>query len=68
LRLQIPPLKFFELSKIVNQLRGKFGDVEIEMEIDAKGGEGMSESDYDLVKEGLLQAGIKVIEEEISKV
>jgi hypothetical protein len=67
LRLQIPPLKFFELSKIVNQLRGKFEELEIEMEINAEGGEGMSDSDYDLVKEGLQQAGIEVIKEELQK-
>jgi hypothetical protein len=67
LRLQIPPLKFFELSKIVNQLRGKFEKCQIEMEINAEGGEGMSDSDYDLVKEGLQQAGIEVIKEEVQK-
>jgi hypothetical protein len=67
LRLQVPPLKFSELVRIVNQLRRKFGKCQIEMGINAEGEEGMSESEYDLVKEGLQQAGIEVIKEELQK-
>jgi hypothetical protein len=67
LKLQVPPLKFSELVRIVNQLRRKFEKCQIEMEINAGGEGGMSESDYDLVKEGLQQAGIEVIKEELQK-
>jgi HEPN domain-containing protein len=69
LELEMPHMKFHELMQILRVLKDNCEKLEMKLEIEAESSKGLSRSDYeDKVKEGLQQAGIEIIKEEISKV
>lgn len=63
LKVEVPPGRMSDISKIINLLNGKFDDCQVEVEIKAEGGE-ITISDYeDKIKEALSQAEIEIKEE-----
>ncbi len=65
LKIAVPRGRMSDVTRIINFINTKFSECQIEIEISAERG-GISINEYeDKIKEALLQAGIKVKEEEL---
>ncbi len=65
LRLDIPEGKFADVAKLVNYVKSKFNQVQVEVSIFSKHGE-ITTSDYeDKITVAIKQAGIKIIVEKV---
>ncbi|MBC7327984.1 ATP-binding protein [bacterium] len=67
LKLQVPFGKLSDVIKMVNLIKSKYEQLEMFMEVKAKQGEGMTNTEYENLKEGLRQAGVDIIIEEKQK-
>lgn len=69
LKLRVPLGKISDVMRILNLFINKYEEVKMEIEMEAKGGEGLSKSYYeDKVSEGLKQlrqVGVELLKEEI---